>query len=103
MLFFAYFKPFVLGPGDAFGKRLSTEEKGERSIYDVEACSFGAIHSISCDSVRAALELYPEEYHKLKYDLVLSFDITQQVKNNIPYFHQNSLPLYFAPFNFRPP
>ena len=45
----------------------------------MQACSFGAIHCIQCDSVKEALALYPEEYDKIKYDLRLAFDITRQV------------------------
>ena len=30
-------------------------------------------------------------------------DYAATVRIQLPYFHQNSLPLYLAPFNFRPP
>lgn len=69
-----------IGPADAWGKSLLDEDETLSSVYDVLACSYGAIHCISCNDVRSALELYPEEYDKIKYDLVLSFDITRQVR-----------------------
>lgn len=75
-------KIFIIGPEDSFGKRL-TDEDITNSVYDVRACSFGAIHCIQCDSVKEALSLYPEEYDKIKYDLRLAFDITRQVSRTL--------------------
>lgn len=69
----------LIGPSDVFGMRLADEGSG-RSLYDVEACSFGTIHSICTGLVHEALALYPEDLDKIKYQLILSFDITRQVK-----------------------
>ncbi|XP_066936219.1 potassium voltage-gated channel subfamily H member 1-like [Clytia hemisphaerica] len=69
----------LIGPKDSFGKRL-TDEDTTKSVYDVKACSYCNIHSVSCDSVADALYLYPEEYDKIKYDLQLAFDITRQLE-----------------------
>ena len=66
--------------------------------------------------------LYTDNMHNFPRQLVVKWCVlcsfvrcgtskqieTKQNKNtkktkNVPYSHQNSLPLYFAPFNFRPP
>ena len=87
-----------LGPGDAFGQRLGYLEHYGKSLFDVEACSFGTIHCITRDHLREALGLFPEEYEKIRYGLVLSLDITRQVRN-VQFLYDTSFKLNTFPIS----
>lgn len=70
----------LIGPGDAFGIKINQGVVSEKSVYDVRACSYGSIHCISNDDIQDALKIYPSEFIKVKYDLVLAFNITEEIK-----------------------
>ena len=71
---------FITGENDVFGDNICHESTVGQSAVDVMALTYCDLHWIQRDALIEVLEFYPEFANKFTKNLVLSYNLRDEVK-----------------------